>query len=302
VDEVWTPPRVSGTTTVVGVMGWPISGSLSPAIHNAAFRALGLDWIYVPMAVPRGSVAEAVAGIRALGFAGANVTMPHKAEAARCVDELSEDARRLDAVNTIVLRPSGAEGHNTDVSGFDRFLREDAGFEPSGRTALLFGAGGAARACALALTRAGIGRVIVAARDPERAQDLVRAVDNLGAADVVDWNGAHEVDADLLVNATPVGAGGEMLPIPELGGSMVVVDLLYRPASTPLLDRAKEAGVAAFGGLGLLLRQGALSFELWTGQAPPIEVMSAAAVTSVAEIPPDAEVDPAPEALDRPTA
>jgi shikimate dehydrogenase len=283
------------------VMGWPVSGSLSPAIHNAAFRALGLDWIYVPMAVPPGSVADAIAGIRALGFAGANVTMPHKTEAARCLDELSDDARRLGAVNTIVLRPSGAEGHNTDVGGFERFLREDVGFEPAGRTALVFGTGGAARACALALTRGGIARLTVAARDLERGRDLERAVEDLGTVEVVPWDGAAGVEADLIVNATPVGSAGETLPAPEFEGSMVVVDLLYRPATTTLLARAKEAGVAAFGGLGLLLRQGALSFELWTGQAPPLDVMSAAAVTSVAEIPSGAELDPTPEALDRPT-
>jgi shikimate dehydrogenase len=253
------------------------------------------------MAVPPGSVDEAVAGIRALGFAGANVTMPHKEEVARSLDDLSEDARRVNAVNTIVLRPSGAEGHNTDVPGFERFLREDAGFEPEGRTALVFGAGGAARACALALARGGISRVVVAARDLGRARTLARTVEDLTPIDVTPWEGAAMVETDLVVNATPVGVDGEALPIPELAGTMVVVDLLYRPATTPLLARAKHAGVAAFGGFGLLLRQAALSFELWTGQAPPLDVMSAAAVTSVAEIASDAEVDPALGAPDRPT-
>lgn len=296
VDETVAPPRISGATSLVGVIGWPVSGSLSPAIHNAAFRALGLDWVYVPLAVPPGALAEAVGGLRALGFAGANVTMPHKADAAAAVEDLSEDAERLGAVNTIVIGPEGSSGHNTDVTGFDRFLREDAGFEPAGRTALLFGAGGAARACALALARGGISRLVVAARDPERARDLGHAIEDLGPIEVVRWDRAPGVGADLIVNATPVGADGETLPAPDLGSATAVVDLLYRPATTPLLARAKEAGIAAFGGLGLLLRQGALSFELWTGQVPPLDVMSAAAVTSVAEIPADPELDAAPEA------
>ena len=298
VDETVAPPRISGATRLAGVIGWPVAGSLSPAIHNAAFRALGLDWVYVPLAVSPGALAEAVVGLRALGFAGANVTMPHKAEAAAALEDLSEDAERLGAVNTIVIGPEASSGHNTDVTGFEGFLRDDVGFDPRGRSALLFGAGGAARACALALTRSGISRLVVAARDPERARDLGRTIDDLGPIEVVPWDRAPGVRADLIVNATPVGADRERLPAPELGDATAVVDLLYRPATTPLLARARGAGVAAFGGLGLLLRQGALSFELWTGQVPPMDVMSAAAVASVAETP----ADVASEVQDRPTA
>ncbi|HYX79043.1 MAG TPA: shikimate dehydrogenase [Actinomycetota bacterium] len=297
-DEAVAPLRISGSTSLVGVIGWPVAGSLSPTIHNAAFRALGLDWVYVPLAVPPGALAEAVAGLRALGFAGANVTMPHKADAAAALQDLSEDAARLGAVNTIVIGPEDSSGHNTDVTGFEGFLRDDVGFDPRGRSALLFGAGGAARACALALTRSGISRLVVAARDPERARDLGRAIDDLGPIEVVPWDRAPGVRADLIVNATPVGADREGLPAPELRDATAVVDLLYRPATTPLLARARGAGVAAFGGLGLLLRQGALSFELWTGQVPPMDVMSAAAVASVAETP----ADVASEVQDRPTA
>ena len=298
VDEAVAPLRISGSTSLVGVIGWPVAGSLSPTIHNAAFRALGLDWVYVPLAVPPGALAEAVAGLRALGFAGANVTMPHKADAAAALQDLSEDAARLGAVNTIVIGPEGSSGHNTDVPGFEGFLRDDVGFDPRGRSALLFGAGGAARACALALTRSGISRLVVAARDLERARDLGRTIDDLGPIEVVPWDRAPGVRADLIVNATPVGADREGLPAPELRDATAVVDLLYRPATTPLLARARGAGVAAFGGLGLLLRQGALSFELWTGQVPPMDVMSAAAVASVAETP----ADVASEVQDRPTA
>ena len=142
---------VRGATRTAGIIGWPVEHSLSPAIHNAAFAALELDWIYVPLPVPPGEAPAAVRGLRALGFAGANVTMPHKTEAADVTDTLTDDARRLRAVNTIVVDDDGIGGHNTDAPGFDRFLRRDAGFDPVGRTALIYGAGGAARATALAL-------------------------------------------------------------------------------------------------------------------------------------------------------
>ncbi|HLE44393.1 MAG TPA: shikimate dehydrogenase, partial [Methylomirabilota bacterium] len=123
------PARVGGSTRTVGVIGWPASGSLSPVIHNAAFAALGLDWVYVPLPVPPGELRAALPGLVAAGFAGANVTMPHKTEAAGLVRDLSEDAERLQAVNTIVVGPAGLSGHNTDAPGFDRFLRRDAGFD-----------------------------------------------------------------------------------------------------------------------------------------------------------------------------
>jgi shikimate dehydrogenase len=274
-------PRIEGRTTTVGVIGWPVAHSLSPAIHNAAFEALGLPWVYVPLPVQPGRVAAAVAGLRALGFAGANVTMPHKTEVAGVVDDLSDDARRLRAVNTIVVGPEATSGHNTDAPGFERFLRQDAGFDPAGGTALLFGAGGAARACALALGRAGAARISVAARDPARA-DLAPTLEGLGVELVlVPFERAREVRADLVVNATPLGILAESLPTPAFGPEVVVVDLLYRPPTTPLLTAAREAGARAFGGLGLLLHQAALSFELWTGQPAPLDVMSAAALAAL---------------------
>lgn len=274
---------VGGETRTVGVIGWPVSHSLSPAIHNAAFATLGLPWVYLPLPVPPRELGSALAGLRALGFAGANVTMPHKTETAQRVGSLSEDARRLGAVNTIVVGAEGLEGHNTDAPGFDRFLRRDAAFDPAGRTALLFGAGGAARACALALARGGLGSLTVAVREPERGRSVAEVLDGLGVTvDVVPLDAAAAVEADLVVNATPVGAANETLPMPRLAPEVVVVDLLYQPATTPLLSSAREAGASAFGGLGLLLEQAALSFELWTGQAAPLEVMSAAAVADLA--------------------
>ena len=275
--------RLEGGTKTVGVIGWPVAHSLSPTIHNAAFAALGLPWAYVPLPVPPGAVGAALAGLHALGFAGANVTMPHKTEVAERLEILSEDARRLHAVNTIVVGPEGLSGHNTDSAGFGRFLRRDVGFDPGGRTALVFGAGGAGRACALALARGRLARLTVAVRDPARA-DLQTTLEGFETeVGVVSWDRGCDVLADLMVNATPLGASGEELPHPALVPGQVVVDLLYHPATTPLLWTARQAGAAAFGGLGLLLEQAALSFELWTGHAAPLDVMSAAARTALAE-------------------
>jgi shikimate dehydrogenase len=277
-------PRLSprGTTRLLGVIGWPVEHSLSPAIHNAAFDALGLDWVYVPLPVPPGRVPQALAGLSALGFAGANVTMPHKSEVAAHVDELSEDSARLAAVNTVVVGPGGLTGHNTDAPGFDRFLRRDAGFDAEGRAALLYGAGGAARACALALARGGLRLLTVAVRDASRAGGIRSAVEGFSTdLAVVGLDEARATEPNLVVNATPVGSAGEDLPLPNLGPEVLVVDLLYRPEITPLQAAARAAGAPAFGGLGLLLHQAALSFELWTARPAPLDVMSAAAVAEV---------------------
>lgn len=276
--------RIGGATRVVAVLGWPVEHSLSPVIHNAAFAAMELDWVYVALPVAPGDIPEAVAGLAALGFAGANVTMPHKEAVTDAVDTLSEDAQRLRAVNTIEIAARRIVGHNTDAPGFARFLEDDAAFDAAGRTALLYGAGGAARACALALARAGLTRLVVALRVPARAKDLEAALDGYATTvQVVGFDEAKRVTAELIVNGTPLGLHGESLPLPALRPSTVVVDLLYRPVATPLQQAARAAGGSAFGGLGLLLHQAALSFEIWTGRKPPLEVMSAAALAALAD-------------------
>jgi shikimate dehydrogenase len=259
--------RIGGATRVAGVIGWPVAHSLSPAIHNAAAEALGLDRIYVALPVAPGAVDVAVRGLAALGFDGANVTMPHKEAAADAVDRLSEDAERLRAVNTIHVLPDEIVGVNTDAPGFGRFLERDAGFAPAGRTVLVFGAGGAARACALALAR---------------VSRLVAALDGLPVhVQAVPLEDARDERVDLIVNATPLGARGEALPLPPLDASTTAVDLLYHPATTPLQVAVRDAGGTAFGGIGLLLHQAALAFELWTGQPAPMEAMSAAALAGL---------------------
>jgi len=275
---------IDGATRTLGIIGWPVRHSLSPTIHNAAFAALGLDWVFVPLPVAPGEAPSALAALRTLGFAGANVTMPHKTDVADAVDSLTDDARRLHAVNTVVVGSDGLGGHNTDAPGFDRFLRRDAGFDAADRSALIFGAGGAARACALALARAGAARITVAARDPAATDGLRTACEGLPTdLAVVAFDDAPSHPAELVVNATPLGIDGETLPSPPLSPDTFVVDLLYHPAVTPLQRSAREARSTVFGGLGLLLHQAALSFEVWTGQPAPLEVMSAAAVAALAE-------------------
>jgi shikimate dehydrogenase len=267
---------LSGATRVAGIIGDPVAHSLSPAIHNAAFAACGLDWVYVAFPVPRGQGAAAVAAVAHLGLAGLNVTMPHKADAAAACDQLTPDASVLGSVNTVINTPQGLLGDSTDGPGFLASLVEE-GVEVAGKRVLLLGAGGAARAVVLALGRAGA-EVVVAARRPEpgtaaallapgaRAVPLPVAPEEVSAAAVV-------------VNATPLGMAGEDPPLDarRLDPSQVVVDLVYHPAETPLLAAARARGARAVGGLGMLVHQAALSFTAWTGHEAPLPVMKAAA-------------------------
>jgi shikimate dehydrogenase len=186
-------------------------------------------------------------------------------------------------VNTLVVNGDEVVGHNTDAPGFARFLERDAAFDADGRSALILGSGGAARACALALARAGAASVTIAARDASRAAEVVRCLWGLPAeVRAIGWLEAASAPADVMVNATPVEHLVD-LPLPPLGDAKLVVDLRYRPPVTPLVAAAREAGAAAFGGLGMLIHQAALSFEIWTGQVPPSAVMSAAALAAIAE-------------------
>lgn len=270
---------LSGHTRVVGVIGDPVAHSLSPTLHNAAFAALELDWVYVAFPVPRGRGADAVAAVSALGLAGLNVTMPHKEDVASACDDLTPDAAALRSVNTVVVLPDGRTlGDSTDGPGFLDAVAVE-GISVAGKPVLVLGAGGAARAVVLALGRAGAA-VTVAARRRDAAEAAADLIPGgcalaLGAADPSPFT--------LVVNATPLGmSGGDPLPVdPEsLHPGQAVVDLVYHPADTPLLTAARARGALAVNGLGMLLHQAARSFTLWTGQTAPVEAMRAA-VTSV---------------------
>ena len=271
---------IGSTTRVAAVIGDPVRHSLSPALHNAAFRALDLDWVYLAFEVPPGSGAAAVEAVRTLGIDGLNVTMPHKADVAAAVDRLSPVARRLGAVNTVVRQGSTLVGESTDGEGFVAALRTDEGFDPAGKRCLVVGAGGAARAVVLALAEAGASEVVVAGRTPERVEAAAALAGARGRVGSVD----EASDADLVVNATPVGMGGDPgVPLdPErVGPGQVVADLVYHPLATPFLEAARKRGAVAVNGLGMLIHQAALSFRLWTGEDPPLEVLSAAALRAL---------------------
>lgn len=262
---------------MAGVIGDPVRHSLSPVLHNAAFGALDLDWVYLAFAVPAGSAAAAVEGMRALGIDGLNVTMPHKADVAAAVDRLSPVADRLGAVNTVVRRGGVLVGESTDGPGFVDALRSDEGFDPAGKRCLVIGAGGAARAVVLALAEAGAAEVIVTGRTPERVAAAAELGGRVGAIE-------EAADADLVVNATPVGMGGDPgLPLDPalIGAGQVVADLVYHPLATPLLGEARARGAVAVNGLGMLIHQAAHAFRLWTGEEPPLGVMSAAAMRAL---------------------
>lgn len=279
----WPVPDPARPT--VGVIGWPVDHSLSPQIHTAAYRACGLDWDYLRLPVPPAEMPQAVERLVAGGFRGANVTTPHKDAAAELSAELTPDAALLEAVNTLEAFGDGQprmRGHNTDAPGFADFLTIDADFDAAGETALLYGAGGAARACALALARLGLGTLVLALRDPAKADPVRRMLTSLDAPApdlvAIDLESAAEppVAPTLIVNATPLGAQGERLPHPGLGRGMMVMDLLYRAPTTPLQEAAREAGARAYGGLGLLVHQAAHAFTIWTGEPAPLEAMWAA--------------------------
>ncbi|MGH2811457.1 MAG: shikimate dehydrogenase [Actinomycetota bacterium] len=274
---------VDGSTRVVGIIGGPdqVRGSLSPRIHNAAFRALGMGWIYLPFPVTA-EVETALRGLAAAGVHGVNVTMPHKLEAARVCDRLVGTAATVRAANTVEVRDGRLVGHNTDGEGLIRFLRRDAGLEVSGATVLIAGAGGAARAIVAALAGAGAAEIAVAGREARRVEELrdLSAGARFDAVQLAALSADRVGSADLIVNATPVGSADEppVVPAEWIRPGVTVVDLTYLPPSTRLLREAREHGAIAHNGLGMLLHQAAMSFEIWTGVQPPIDEMSAAAL------------------------
>lgn len=279
--------RITGKTQVVGLIGDPVEHSRSPAMHNAAFAALGLDWVYVSLPVRSEDVAAAVGGVRALGLRGVNVTMPHKATVIPHLDEIARGARLIGAVNTIVRQGDQLLGENTDGKGFVRALREKAGLEPKGRRVLLFGAGGAARALAVELAMAGAGSVAIVNRTTRRAEELAARVTQATGCETlaVPWDPRawQEVlaGADIVVNATRAGMQGEPdfvseIPWECLKDEAVVCDAVYEPVETAFLRAAAARGLKTLDGLLLLLFQGVLAFELWTGRPAPVEVMARA--------------------------
>lgn len=279
--------QITATTRCAAVIGTPIRHSLSPVLFNAAFAASGLDWIFLAFDVADGDAPGAIAGVRSLRVDGLSVTMPHKAAIIGELDELTDDATELGAVNCVVRRGSRLVGHNTDGAGLLDSLRLDEGIDIEGRAVAVVGAGGAARAVARALGTAGARSVAVVNRSPERA---AQAAALAGAVGTAAPPGAV-ADAEIVINATPLGMGvvtttsGEPEPLPVdpalLGAGQVYVDLVYHPPVTPMIAVARERGVRTVNGLGMLIHQAAHAFRLWTSEEAPLEAMSGAALAAL---------------------
>jgi shikimate dehydrogenase len=274
---------ISGKTGLLALIGHPVGHSLSPAMHNAAFAADGLDFVYVCLDVDPDELPAAVRGLEALKLRGFNVTMPHKRAMIPLVDELDEEARISGAVNTVVIEDSRLRGFNTDGSGMVMACQE-VGIELSGKSVLLLGAGGAAAAIAVALDNAGIGELHIANRTVERAAHLRDKLHGTGikrlAVHPFDALEKTVPDAEIVINATPLGMKqDDPMPVPSgyVQKSRVFCDAVYRPGTqTPLVRMARERGVTAVAGARMLLYQGVLAQQLWTGREPNVDAMDKA--------------------------
>lgn len=266
---------LSGKSLLAGVMGWPVSHSRSPCLHGFWLERHGVDGAYVPLPVKPESFEQALRALPALGFRGANVTVPHKEAALAACDEVDPLARRIGAVNTIVVRKDGAlAGSNTDAFGFIENLRQNSEWRSGDGPAVVLGAGGAARAICVALLDAGASAIRIANRTRMRSDQLA---EELGAdVEAVDWDGrADALDgANLLVNTTSLGMQGASpleIDISALPQSATVNDIVYVPLETPLLAAARRRGNTAVDGLGMLLHQARPGFEAWFGARPVVD-------------------------------
>jgi shikimate dehydrogenase len=269
----------TGSTRVAAVIGDPVHHSLSPVLHNAAFRELGLDWVYVALPVQATDGSNIVAAMKTFGISGLSVTMPHKQAAMSGADSISDDVALLRASNTLTRSDDGhVRAHTTDGDGCIDALRAE-GFDPLGKKCLVLGAGGAGRAVILALARAGATEIVVVNRDADRATSAVGLVTDAGGVGSV-GNLDDARRCDLVVNATSIGMAGtpggdESLPISAeyLHAGQHVLDLVYQPLDTALLKAARQIGAKPIDGLGMLLHQAGRQFSLWTNHPAPIACM-----------------------------
>ncbi len=263
-----------GATRLAGIVGWPVHHSLSPLIHSYWIRRHRLAAAYVPLAVRQQDLETALRALPALGFRGCNVTVPHKVAVRRIVDEETERARTVGAVNTIFVRDGRLLGDNTDVGGFVEGLREQApGWDRLARRAVVVGAGGAARAVVAGLRAALSGEIVIANRTRTRAEDLARQFERVRAVSLRALE-SELGGTDLLVNASTLGMGAGPVLDPDLTGlpdHAVVADIVYAPLRTALLRRAARRGLAIVDGLGMLLHQAVPGFEGWFGRRPRVD-------------------------------
>ena len=284
---------ISGTTRVCGIIGDPIGHSMSPAIHNAAFAEMGIDYMYVPFRVRQEQLGKAIQGMRALNIRGLNVTIPHKVTVIPFLDELDPLAERIGAVNTIVNDDGVLRGYNTDATGFLQALLE-RGVKPEGKNMVILGAGGASRAISFVLAERGAHLVILnRLLELDWAEELASRISQIftkevEALELNEENLAKVLEkADIVVNATSVGMSPNIdeTPIPAklLKPGLIVFDIVYNPIKTRLLREAEAAGAKTIGGFDMLVWQGVLAFELWTGMKAPVKVMKEEAIKGLQE-------------------
>ena len=271
-------------TKRLGIIGYPIDHSISPIFQQAALDYIGIDAVYEKWEVTPEKVGDFVNQLRAPDSLGINVTLPYKRAVIPFLDEVDEWATSAGAVNTIVNQGGHLSGHNTDGPGFLQALLNETGYDPKGTSALILGAGGAARGILLALVRGGVESIVIANRTLERAGELSRlSYDNGVASEAISISGdaLNEAanSADLIVNCTSLGMShgpdelGSPMSAAQIPATAIVNDLVYTPMLTPMLKEAAKAGATTLGGLHMLIYQGVLSFKMWTGQDPPVDVM-----------------------------
>jgi len=275
--------KITGNTAVCGIFGYPVKHSFSPRMHNAAFARYGLDFIYVPFEVSPAMLKKAVDGIRSMNLKGVNVTIPHKVAVIRYIDWLSPEAEATGAVNTLVNENGVIKGYNTDGAGFIESLERDLGFRPAGKSVFLLGAGGAGRAVSSSLVLRGASVICITDAEDKRARGLIKELRKIkGSAELVFVAAADEknkrellLSSQLLVNASPVGMKKGEVPLDPacLHRGLKLYDVIYNPLKTQLMAAAARKGIKTVNGLGMLIRQGMLSFNLWTGVMPDYEVM-----------------------------
>ncbi len=274
--------QITGQTKIVGIIGAPIKHSRSPQIHNAAIAALGLDYVYVPFHVQPDNLGAAIEGFKAINVVGINVTIPHKQDVIPYLDEISREATLIGAVNTLVFKEGAIAGENTDAPGFLQAMQEEGFKVPQGGTAVVIGAGGSARAIVVALALAGVQTICITNRTVSRAVALATNLSEKTGASIYgigldDPKLPSTVGtSQLIVNtaATSMDVSHPLLIDPEwLEPQSIVYDIVYTPPETRLLQAAAEKGCHTIGGLGMLVHQGAIAFEKWTGVKPPVETM-----------------------------
>lgn len=267
---------------LVGVFGYPVAENPTVVMQEAAFRDRGLNWRYLTIEVHPEDLGDAMKGLRAFNMQGINLTIPHKIAVLQYLDGLSPEAELIGAVNTVVRKDDQLIGHNTDGKGFLRSIRDDAGVDPQGKHVTFLGAGGAARAMAVELALAGAEHITIVNRTPRRGQELasVLAEKTPAEAQFVAWEGKYTVpsEAHILVNATSMGLYPKVEDMPpvemaSIHSDLLVCDVIPNPPRTAFLSAAAARGARTLDGLGMLVYQGAIGFEMWTGVPAPVPVM-----------------------------